>query len=150
MPGASGVPRAWCAVAANLLNREFTAEAPNQRWVGDTTEFVIGESGKLYLAVMLDLFSRFVVDWAVSAVNDRHLVLEALWVALKRRCPGARLLHQLRRLAPRVQAQGGRQLIDHVSGSYSHKATIQRSPARAADLWVKPDGAEGCHALAAR
>src|SRR5690606_30124446 len=41
-------------VAANLLDRQFTAEAPNQRWVGDTTEFVIGESGKLYLAAILD------------------------------------------------------------------------------------------------
>ena len=54
-------------VAANLLDRQFTAAAPNQRWVGDTTEFVIGESGKLYLAAILDLFSRFVVGWAVSA-----------------------------------------------------------------------------------
>lgn len=87
-------------VAANLLNREFTADAPNQRWVGDTTEFVIGESGKLYLAVILDLFSRFVVGWAVSAVNDRHLVLKALWMALKRRCPGAGLLHHSDQGAP--------------------------------------------------
>ena len=39
--------------------RQFTADAPNQRWVGDTTEFIIGESGKLYLAAILDLFSRF-------------------------------------------------------------------------------------------
>src|SRR5262249_11711949 len=52
-------------VAANLLNREFTAEAPNQRWVGDTTAFTIDESSKLYLAAILDLFSRFVVGWAV-------------------------------------------------------------------------------------
>jgi transposase InsO family protein len=80
-------------VAANLLDRQFTAEAPNQRWVGDTTEFVIGESGKLYLAVILDLFSRFVVGWALSAVNDRHLTIRALDMALKRRCPGAGLLH---------------------------------------------------------
>lgn len=80
-------------VAANLLNREFHAEAPNQRWVGDTTEFVIGESGKLYLAVILDLFSRFAVGWAISAINDRHLALRALDMALKRRCPGAGLLH---------------------------------------------------------
>ena len=65
-------------VAANLLNRQFTAAAPNQRWVGDTTEFLIGESGKLYLAAILDLFSRFIVGWAVSAVNDRHLALAAL------------------------------------------------------------------------
>jgi putative transposase len=80
-------------VAANLLDRQFTADAPNRRWVGDTTEFVIGESGKLYLAAILDLFSRFVVGWAVSAVNDRHLTLTALGMALKRRCPDAGLLH---------------------------------------------------------
>jgi transposase InsO family protein len=80
-------------VAANLLNQEFTAAAPNQRWVGDTTEFVIGSSGKLYLAVILDLFSRFVVGWAVSAVNDRHLAIRALDAALKRRCPDSGLLH---------------------------------------------------------
>lgn len=80
-------------VAANVLDRQFTADAPNQRWVGDTTEFVIGESGKLYLAAILDLFSRFVVGWAVSAVNDRHLPLKALGMALKRRCPDVGLLH---------------------------------------------------------
>jgi transposase InsO family protein len=80
-------------IAANLLDRQFTADAPNRRWVGDTTEFVIGESGKLYLAAILDLFSRFVVGWAVSAVNDRHLTLKALGLALKRRCPDAGLLH---------------------------------------------------------
>ena len=43
-------------VAANLLDRQFEAPAPNQRWVGDTTEFVICSSGKLYLAAILDLF----------------------------------------------------------------------------------------------
>jgi putative transposase len=80
-------------VAANLLNREFTAPAPNRRWVGDTTEFVIGSGGKLYLAAILDLFSRYVVGWAISAVNDRHLAIRALEAALKRRCPNAGLLH---------------------------------------------------------
>ena len=80
-------------VAANLLDRHFEAAAPNQRWVGDTTEFVIGGSGKLYLAAILDLFSRFIVGWAVSAVNDRHLTIKALQMALKRRCPAAGLLH---------------------------------------------------------
>jgi putative transposase len=80
-------------VAENLLDRQFTADRPNQRWVGDTTEFVIGEHGKLYLAAILDLYSRFVVGWAVSAVNDRHLTLKALGMALKRRCPDAGLLH---------------------------------------------------------
>jgi putative transposase len=80
-------------VAANLLDRRFEADAPNQRWVGDTTEFVIGEGGKLYLAAILDLFSRFVVGWAVSAINDRHLTIKTLGMALKRRCPESGLLH---------------------------------------------------------
>jgi putative transposase len=80
-------------VAANLLNQQFDADARNQRWVGDTTEFVIGRSGKLYLAAILDLFSRFIVGWAVSAVNDRHLTIKALEMALRRRCPESGLLH---------------------------------------------------------
>ena len=80
-------------VAANLLDRQFTAATVNQRWVGDTTEFVIGGSGKLYLAAILDLFSRFIVGWAVSAVNDRHVTIKALEMALKRRCPDIGLLH---------------------------------------------------------
>lgn len=79
-------------VAPNLLDRKFEAERPNQRWVGDTTELVI-PGGKLYLAVLLDLFSRFVVGWALSTVNDRHLTLRALEAALRRRCPDRRLLH---------------------------------------------------------
>jgi transposase InsO family protein len=81
-------------IAANLLDRDFTAAAPNQRWVGDTTEFVIGDGGaKLYLAAILDLFSRFVVGWAISAVNDRRLTLKALEMAVQRRCPDPGLLH---------------------------------------------------------
>ena len=80
-------------VAANLLDRRFEAPGPNQRWVGDTTEFVIGSSGKLYLAVILDLFSRCVVGWALSAINDRHVTIKALEMALKRRCPDAGLVH---------------------------------------------------------
>jgi transposase InsO family protein len=80
-------------IAANLLKQKFEAERPNQRWVGDTTEFVIGTSGKLYLAAILDLFSRFIVGWAVSAVNDRHLTIKALEMALKRRCPEIGLVH---------------------------------------------------------
>lgn len=80
-------------IAANLLDQDFTAARPNQRWVGDTSELRIGENGKAYLAVILDLYSRFVVGWAVSAVNDRHLTIKALEMALKRRCPGVGLLH---------------------------------------------------------
>lgn len=80
-------------VAPNLLARRFEADAPNERWVGDTTELRTGQSGRLFLAVIVDLFSRFVVGWALSAVNDRQLVLRALGMALRRRCPDAGLLH---------------------------------------------------------
>jgi putative transposase len=79
-------------IAPNLLARQFDAERPNQRWVGDTTELATGD-GKLYLAVILDLFSRFIVGWALSAVNDRHLTLGALDMALRRRGPDPGLLH---------------------------------------------------------
>jgi transposase InsO family protein len=79
-------------IADNVLRQEFDADRPNQRWAGDTSQFVVGESGKLYLAVILDLFSRFVVGWAISAVNDRHLTIKALEMALKRRCPEIGLL----------------------------------------------------------
>jgi len=80
-------------IAPNVLDRDFTAAGPNQRWVGDTSEFLIGEHGKLYLAAILDLYSRFVVGWAISAVNDRRLTLTALDMAVRRRCPEPGLLH---------------------------------------------------------
>ena len=79
-------------VAPNLLDRVFTANGPNQRWVGDITYLRTSE-GWLFLAVVLDLFSRMVVGWAVSAIIDRHLVIKALDMALQRRGPGSGLLH---------------------------------------------------------
>jgi transposase InsO family protein len=60
-------------VAANVLNQEFTADAPNQRWVGDTSEFLVGEGGKLYLAAILDLYSRFVVGCPPACRTFLHL-----------------------------------------------------------------------------
>ena len=75
-------------ISPNLLEQKFEAAAPNQRWVGDTTELLIGDNGaKVYLAVILDLFARFVVGWALSARNDRHLVMKAMEMAIRRRRP---------------------------------------------------------------
>ena len=81
-------------VAANLLDRQFDG-ARRRISAGSATRpsSSSASSGKLYLAAILDLFSRFVVGWAVSAVNDRHLTIKALEMALKRRCPDAGLLH---------------------------------------------------------
>ena len=100
-------------VAPNLLGRQFTATTANQRWVGDTTEFAVGESGKLYLAAILDLFSRFVVGWALSAVNDRLLTIKALDMALKRRCPDSGLLHHSDRGSPYASADYQAILVAH-------------------------------------
>jgi putative transposase len=79
-------------IAPNLLDRNFAAEAPNRRWVGDIT-YLRTTEGWLYLAVILDLFSRYVVGWATSGAIDRHLVLKALNMANHRRRPEAGLIH---------------------------------------------------------
>jgi transposase InsO family protein len=79
-------------IAPNLLARNFQASLPNQRWIGDITYLRI-PNGWLYLAAIIDLFSRFVVGWAVSTTIHRTLTLEALEMALKRRCPEPGLLH---------------------------------------------------------
>ncbi len=80
------------AVAPNLLKRDFDVEAPNTAWVTDITYLATLE-GWLYLAVILDLFSRKVVGYAMSERIDRELVLEALREALASRSGTRGLLH---------------------------------------------------------
>lgn len=77
---------------ANILDRNFDADAPNKAWVADTTELKTS-SGRLFLAAVIDLYARVVVGWAISAVNDRHLVLRALDAGLRRRGTCAGLVH---------------------------------------------------------
>ncbi len=79
-------------VAANLLGRNFGAAEANMKWASDITYLWTGE-GWLYLAVVLDLFSRRVVGWSVQASLDRSLVLNALEAALGQRHAGIGLLH---------------------------------------------------------
>jgi putative transposase len=79
-------------VALNLLQRDFSADEPNTKWVADTT-YIWTAEGWLYLAVVLDLFSRMVVGWSMMAIQDATLVVQALRMALARRCPQAGLLH---------------------------------------------------------
>ncbi len=73
------------------MGREFEAEAPNRKWVSDTT-YVWTAEGRLYVAVILDLFSRLVVGWAMSPHNDEQLVRQALEMAASRRCPPQEML----------------------------------------------------------
>ena len=79
-------------VADNLLNRDFEAPKPNLKWASDITYLRTGE-GWLYLAVVVDLFSRRIVGWSMQASLDRWLVVNALKTALCQRRPGADLLH---------------------------------------------------------
>ena len=78
--------------APNTLNREFSAAKPNQRWVTDIS-YVWTDEGWCYLAVILDLFSRSVVGWALDATLSTALPLAALDMALRRRGPVPGLLH---------------------------------------------------------
>lgn len=71
-------------VAPNLLKRDFSADAPNEKWVGDIVGIWTDE-GWLYLAALLDTYSRFIVGWAMSVYRDEALVTDALWMALARR-----------------------------------------------------------------
>jgi len=79
-------------VAANVLERDFTASAPNTKWVADITGVWTME-GWLYLAVVLDIYSRMVVGWAMDAHREAVLVENARPLALARRHPEPGLLH---------------------------------------------------------
>ncbi len=78
-------------VAPNLLNRDFTALLPNQKWVSDIS-YVWSAQGWLYLCVIIDLYSRKVVGWSTSSSINTDLLLRAFWQAVQRRKPGKGLL----------------------------------------------------------
>jgi transposase InsO family protein len=92
--------RAWRAqrmtapsvVAANVLRREFAATRPNEKWAGDIT-YVPTRQGWLYLAVLMDLYSRRIVGWAMDDQEATSLTLSALEMALRHRAVRADLLH---------------------------------------------------------
>ena len=78
-------------VAANILDRQFSPDAPNIAWVGDITYIRTG-SGWLYLAIVLDLFSRKVVGWAMAPSMPADLVCTALNMAIQQRQPAPGLI----------------------------------------------------------
>jgi transposase InsO family protein len=73
-------------IAPNILDRNFTANAPNTKWVSDIT-YVATFAGRMYLAVIIDLYSRMVVGWALDCHMQDDLVLEAFEKAVRRRRP---------------------------------------------------------------
>jgi transposase InsO family protein len=109
-------------VAPNHLNRDFQAEAPNEKWVADIT-YIPTREGWLYLAVVLDLYSRRAVGWSMMATLTADLVEEALKMALYERQPEAGLLHHSDRGSQYASDQI-RQLLDahHITVSMSRTA----------------------------
>ena len=91
LPWDTGV-RAEQGIAPNLLDRQFEAKAPNQRWVADFT-YIWTDEGWLYFAVVLDLYSRRVVGWSMSTEMTAQLVTDALVMAIWRRGKPVQLLH---------------------------------------------------------
>jgi putative transposase len=80
------------AIAPNVLDRQFEATAPNQRWVADFT-YIWTEEGWLFFAVVMDLFSRRIVGWSMSSEMTAQLVTDALVMAIWRRGRPKELLH---------------------------------------------------------
>ena len=80
-------------VAPNLLQQDFSADFPNQKWVGDIT-YLRTTEGWLYLAVVIDLYSRIVVGWAMAERMTAELTCNALQMALwRRRMPSNVIVH---------------------------------------------------------
>lgn len=112
-------------VAPNRLERQFVVTRRNRVWVGDIT-YVETAQGWLYLAVLLDLFSRRVVGWAVSPSLDRGLALDALARALRSRSPAAGLIHHSDRGCQYASHDYRQQLAAH---------RIEPSMSRRGDCW---------------
>lgn len=91
--------RAELPAAPDRLRRDFTAEAPDQRWVSDITSVRTGQ-GWLHLAVVLDLYARRIVGWAMAPLLDQALAHEALAMALAERRPAPGLLFHSDRGGP--------------------------------------------------
>lgn len=79
-------------VACNLLKQDFTADLPNRRWAGDIT-YIPTRQGWLFLAVVIDLYSRRIVGWSMSRWSGRRLVVDALRMAVEARRPVGPLIH---------------------------------------------------------
>ncbi len=113
------------AVAENVLAREFACETPNAKWSSDLTYVWTGE-GWLYLAVILDLFSRRVVGWAMGATLERSLVLSALSMAQGNRDPPSGLL---------LHSDRGSQYASHDYQKVLREAGIVCSMSRKGNCW---------------
>lgn len=108
-------------VAENTLNQDFQASKANEKWVTDIT-YIHTKEGWLYLAVVLDLFSRKIIGWSMDANMERWLVINALKMALQSRHPPKGLLHHSDRGSQYASIDYQKLLVDHkISCSMSRK-----------------------------
>jgi putative transposase len=112
-------------VAANLLEQNFVAHRPDQVWLADIT-YIPTCRGWLYLAVVLDLFTRKVVGWAMREHMRAELTIAALIMAIQRRRPGAGLIHHSDR---------GNQYAASEYRGIPQAAAITQSMSRKANCW---------------
>jgi putative transposase len=112
-------------VHENRLNRSFDAQSPNMSWVADIT-YIWTREGWLYLAVILDLFSRKIIGWSMRERMEKRLVMDALFMALGQRKPARGLLHHSDR---------GSQYASKEYQDMLRNAGIQCSMSRKANCW---------------
>ncbi len=112
-------------IADNILDRDFQADQPNQKWLADFT-YIWTAEGWLYVAVVLDLFSRRAVVWSMKADRDASLVLDALMMAIWQRGKADALLHHSDQGSQYTSKQFQRFMSDN---------GITRSMSRAGNVW---------------
>jgi putative transposase len=113
------------AIADNVLDRQFQADAPNQKWVADFT-YIWTAEGWLYVAVVLDLYSRRVVGWSMQSSMTAQLVADALMMAVWRRGKPVELLHR--------SDQGSQYTSEHFQELLKEQGITCRM-SRAGEVW---------------
>ena len=114
-----------CAVADNVLDRQFQADAPNRKWVADFT-YVWTAEGWLYVAAVLDLYSRRIVGWSMHDSMTAQLVADALMMAVLRRGRPQELLHH--------SDQGSQYTSEHFQKLLAEQGIVC-SMSRAGEVW---------------
>jgi len=109
----------------NLLNRNFNVTQPNKVWVSDIT-YISTNEGWLYLAVIIDLYSRKVVGWSINKRMTKHLVIDALNMGIKNRKPDKGLI---------FHSDRGTQYASHDFQKELWKNTMRSSMSRKGDCW---------------
>ena len=125
------------APASNVLDRAFTAERPNQKWIADFT-YIWTAEGWLYVAAVIDLFSRRVVGWSMKAEMNAQLVADALVMAIWRRGKPDALLHH---------SDQGSQYTSQQFQTLMSDNGVTCSMSRSGNVWAEPVRGSGMRSM---